>query len=506
MNSSQAPHARTVRRENAAVIGSGFGGLAAAIRLQARGHQTTLFERCQQAGGRAGVIRDQGFTFDTGPTVITAPFMIDDLYTCAGEQRPESLRIVPVDPFYRVHLHDGSVFNYRGDEASLLAEIEKFSPADVEGYKRMHPRMEEFCQRAFVELGTYPFTRATDMLRVAPELAMLRADRSVASFVGSYIRDPRLRRVFTFNSLLIGGHPFRVSSIYAMIHALERRWGMHYVMGGTNELVRHLVDLFVRLGGTLRLGCGVKKIIAPNRAVRGLDLEDGSHWEGSLVVSNADTANTYRLLMADAPRRVWTDRRLERMAYTPGLFLICFGTDRKYPELAHHTILLAERYRELLDDIFDRGVLPDPLSLYLHAPSRNDPSLAPEGGEAFYVLAPVPNLSRGLVDWDSCKERLADSVLAQLEGVAPGLRSHIVNRHIWTPLEYERVLGSYHGSGFQFEPTLLQSAWFRPHNISEEAEGLYLVGAGTHPGAGVPGVLCSAELLEKVLAQRDRTS
>jgi len=498
MKSSSTPH-----RPDAAVIGAGLGGLAAAIRLQARGHATTLFERCPAPGGRAGVIRQDGFTFDTGPTVITAPFMIDDLFACAGETRPANLQIVPVDPFYRVHLHDGSIFNYRGEEEALLTEIAKFCPGDVDGYKRMHPKMELFCQRAFVELGTQPFTRIGDMLRVAPELAMLRADRSVASFVASHIRDPRLRRVFTFNSLLIGGHPFRVSAIYAMIHALERRWGMHYVMGGTGELVRHLAELFVRIGGTMRLGCGARRIHAPDRRVRGLDLDDGSRWEGGLVVSNADTANTYRLLMADAPRRVWTDRRLARMRYTPGLFLVCFGTDHPYPDLAHHTILLAERYRELLDDIFDRGALPDPLSLYLHAPSRSDPSLAPPGGEAFYVLAPVPNLAVGQVDWAACKERLADAVLAQLESICPGLRDHVVTRAIWTPLEYERVLGSYHGSGFQFEPTLTQSAWFRPHNVSEEAEGLYLVGAGTHPGAGVPGVFCSAQLVERVLSEAD---
>ncbi len=485
-------------RPAAAVIGAGFGGLAAAIRLQARGYATTLFERLPEPGGRAGVLRDRGYTFDTGPTVITAPFLIDELFALHGESRPASLRIVPVDPFYRVLLPDGSTFNYHGGQERLEAEIARFNPRDVPGYRRLLRLTERFCDRAFVDLADKPFTTLGDMLRVAPELAWLRADRSAFRLVARHIRDPRLRRVFSFNSLLIGGHPFRISAIYSMIHALERRWGMHYVMGGTTELVAALAALFSRMGGALRLNEGVRRIATDGRAVTGLDLENGGHWQGRVVVSNADTARTCTRLLAGAPRLAWPDDRILAMRQSMSLFLVYFGASRQWPGIAHHTIILCNRYRELLNDIFDRKLLPRDLSLYLHAPSVTDPAVAPPGHSAFYVLAPVPN-NASEINWTAEKDRYAEAVLDALDPVLPGLRAHLTVRHIATPDDFEHRLDSHLGNGFQFEPTLLQSAWFRPQNQFPDFDGLYLVGAGPQPRARVPRVHCSAKVLDRVV-------
>lgn len=482
----------------AVVIGSGFGGLAAAIRLRARGYETTVLEMRDKPGGRAYVFEDRGFIYDAGPTIITAPFLIDELFALAGWRTEDYVPIVPVTPYYRIVFHDGRVFDYTGNEAEIIEQIRRFNPDDVPGYLEFVGKSRAIFERAFIDLADKPFSSFADMVRVAPDLVKLRSHESVYRLVSRYIKDPTLRVVFSFHPLLVGGNPFQSSSIYAMIHYLERKWGVHFAMGGTGALVQGLVRLFTEMGGTLRLNARVEELLIENGTARGVRLTSGEELPADIVVSNADVSNFYKKAVPTTARRKWTDARLDRMRYSMGLFLIYFGTDRTYPELAHHTIVLTERYRELLEDIFQKKILADDFSLYLHAPTRTDPSLAPPGCECFYVLSPVPHLG-GKIDWENVKERYADAILTSLEKLCPDLRKHIVSKLIWTPLDMEQQLDAHLGSAFQFEPVLTQSAWFRPHNVSEDVKNFYLVGAGTHPGAGLPGVLSSAKLLERVL-------
>ncbi len=482
----------------AVVIGSGLGGIAAAIRLQARGYQVTLLEARDKPGGRAYVYEQDGFIFDAGPTIITAPFLIDELFELGGKKTEDYVRIVPCDPFYRIVFHDGTSFDYTGDENRMIQQILKFSTKDVEGYKKFVTKTEAIFKRAFLDLADKPFTSLTDMLAVAPDLARLKSHESVYKMVSDYISDEKLRIVFSFHPLLVGGNPFASSSIYAMIHYLERQWGVHFAMGGTGALVRGLIRLFLEMGGRLELNSRVNKILVTDRKAYGVIDERGREFRADVIVSNADVANTYRKLITPAARRKWTDKRLAAMRYSMSLFLIYFGTDRTYPELAHHTIVLGPRYKGLLDDIFTTKKLADDFSLYLHAPTRTDPKLAPRGCECFYVLSPVPHLG-GKIDWESEKERYADAILASLETLCPNLRKHLVVKKIFTPVDFEKHLDAYLGSAFQFEPILTQSAWFRPHNVSEDVKNLYFVGAGTHPGAGIPGVLSSAKVLDRVI-------
>jgi phytoene desaturase len=480
------------------VIGSGFGGIAAAIRLQVRGYDTTILEMRDQPGGRAYVYRHAGFIYDGGPTIITAPFLIDELFALAGKKTEDYVQIVPVTPFYRIVFHDGRHFDYTGNEAEIVEEIRRFNPDDVAGYLEFAAKSHAIFDRAFTDLADRPFSSFNDMLRVAPDLMRLRSDQSVYALVAKHVKDPYLRQVFSFHPLLVGGNPFQSSSIYAMIHFLERNWGVHFAMGGTGALVDGLLRLFTELGGKLRLQSRVEELQVKDGAATGVRLASGEELPAALVVSNADVANFYKKAVPVAARKKWTDKRLDGMRYSMGLFLIYFGTRRTYPNLAHHTIVLTERYKELLQDIFKNKILASDFSLYLHAPTRTDPSLAPPGCECFYVLSPVPNMA-GDIDWDAVKERYADAILESLETLCPDLRHNIISQMIFTPLDFATELDAHLGSAFQFEPILTQSAWFRPHNVSEDVKNFYLVGAGTHPGAGLPGVISSAKLLERVL-------
>ncbi len=493
----------TDARPHAIVIGSGFGGLAAAVRLGARGYRVTVLEKLEQAGGRACVHRQDGFTFDAGPTVITAPFLFEELWALCGKRLADDVDLRPVAPFYRIRFDDGECFDYSGDAAAMRAEVARLAPAEVAGYERFLAASEAIYKVGFEQLGDKSFASWTDMARVLPELLKLEGYRTVYSLACRHVADPRLRVVLTFQSLLVGGNPFATTSVYCLIAFLERRWGVHFPMGGTGKLVSGLVDLIEGQGGAVRCGCGVARINVADGAAIGVRLEDGSDLPADVVVSNADSAWTYKHLVAPEHRHRWTDRRIERARYSMSLFVWYFGTRRRYPEVAHHTIALGPRYRELLTDIFDRKLLAEDFSLYLHRPTATDPSLAPPGCDAFYVLSPVPHLQSG-VDWRAQAEPYRQAIEARLSAtLLPGLADEIVTSRLLTPQDFQDRLSSFRGAAFSLEPVLTQSAWFRPHNRSEELARLYLVGAGTHPGAGLPGVLSSARVLDSVVPHGD---
>lgn len=489
------------------VIGSGFGGLAAAVRLAARGHDVTILEQRDQPGGRGYVYRQDGFTFDGGPTVITAPWMINELFELAGQNPREHITMVPVDPFYRIFFDDMQYFDYAGSSEGMEAEIRRLTGSDdqIAGYRQFVAMSEKIFDKGFTELADVPFLRVTDMLKVAPALVRLQSYRTVYSLVSTYVTDERLREVLTFHPLLVGGNPFQTTSIYTLIHFLERNWGVWFAMGGTGAIIDALVQLFKDLGGKIRYNVRVGQITTTGRRATGVILDDGTEIPAEIVVSNGDVASTYQHLLPAVHRRKYTDRKLARMKYSMSLVVIYFGTDRQYrgtdgPELKHHDIILGPRYRGLLDDIFNKKHLADDFSLYLHMPTLTDPSLAPEGCDAFYVLAPVPHLG-GATDWAQAATPYRDKIIGFLEDrYLPNLSRHIVSEHMIDPRHFESTLGSYLGSAFSVEPVLTQSAWFRPHNVSEEIDNLYFVGAGTHPGAGLPGVLSSARIADDLIS------
>ena len=483
----------------AIVIGSGFGGLAAAIRLRMMGYHVTVLEALDQPGGRARVFKRDGFTFDAGPTVITAPYLIEELFELAGRKLSDYVKLVPVDPFYRVLFDDGSRFDYVGDEERLLANIAAINPRDVDGYRRLAAHAERIFDVGYMQLADRPFDRMSDMLRVLPAMMRLESYRTVYGLVSRYIEDERLRRAFTFEPLLVGGNPFTTTSIYLLIHWLERKWGVHFAMGGTTSIVAALVQLLHELDVDVRLDTPVAEIEVVNGRAVGVRTKNGERITCDIVVSNADPTQTYSHLVASRHLRKNNPRATRRVSQSMSLFVAYFGTRRTYPELAHHTILLGNRYRGLLDDIFKRKVLAPDFSLYLHAPTRTDPSLAPEGHESFYVLSPVPN-NRSGVNWKHEAAPYFERIVEELESrILPRLSANLVSTSFLTPHDFEHTLRSADGAAFGPEPILRQSAWFRYHNRCPDVNGLYFVGAGTHPGGGVPGVLSSAKVLERIV-------
>lgn len=488
-----------LKAPHAVVIGSGFGGLAAAIRLGARGYRVTVVDRLDKPGGRAYVHRLNGHVFDAGPTVVTAPFLFEELWTLCGKRMEDDIDLRPVTPFYRIRFDDGQTFDYTGDAAAMRSEVSRLAPGDVEGYERFLTMSEEIFKVGFEQLAHVPFSRWTDMARILPDMVKLQSYRTVYGLVSKYVKDERLRQVLSFHPLLVGGNPFSTTSIYTLIAFLERRWGVHFPIGGTGALVNGLVGLIEGQGGSVRLSTEVKQILVENGRACGVLLGGGERLEADVVVSNADSAWTYRYLVPSEARHRWTDRKIERAHYSMGLFVWYFGTKVQYPDVAHHTILLGPRYKGLLEDIFVRHVLADDFSLYLHRPTATDPALAPPGRDSFYVLSPVPNLNSG-TDWRTEVERYRKSVERYLErSVLPGLSGNITESMTMDPQDFQDRLLSFRGAAFGIEPVLTQSAFFRPHNESEDIERLYLVGAGTHPGAGLPGVLSSARVLDRVV-------
>ena len=481
------------------VIGAGFGGLAAAIRLQAGGHQVVIAEKRDQPGGRAGVFRQDGFVFDAGPTIITAPQLIEELFTLAGRRMADYVRLVPVNPFYRVRFHDGTWIDWSSSESERESAIAALSPDDVTGYRHFADHARRVFEQAF-PLIDQSFDDLSAMVKATPALLRARAWKSVAAMVDANVSDPRIRQLLSFHPLLIGGNPYDSPAIYALIHELEKRWGVWFAIGGTNAVIAALVRLFEELGGVLRLNAEVRSIDVRNSGrAESAALSNGERLFCDAIVCNGDVVRCYRDLLPRAARSVNSDRRLERYRQSMSLFVLYFGTNRRYDDVAHHEILLGPRYRELLEDVFDRKVLADDFSLYLHRPTATDPSLAPVGCDAWYVLSPVPNLASG-TDWGIVGDAYRDRLVRHLEErVLPGLSKHIVTERRIDPRYFSEELNSHLGSAFSVQPLLRQSAWFRPHCRSEDVPNLYFVGAGTHPGAGIPGVLSSAKIVGDLL-------
>lgn len=478
----------------AAVVGSGFGGLAVAIRLQAAGLKTVVFEKRDLPGGLAYVYRDHGFTFDAGPTVITAPDCLRELFHLSGKSMDDYVELLPVNPFYRLFWDDGYQFDYSNDLAAVEKQIAEKEPKDIEGYRRFLAYSEEVFTHGYEKLAHHPFLNWWSMASVVPQLVRLKAYRSVYGVVSKYIRDPHLRQLFSFHSLLVGGNPFTTTSIYTLIHCLERKWGVYFPKGGTGALVQALVKLFGELGGEIRLNSEVAELITKRGQVTGVLTKNGEAHSFDLVVSNADIVHTYESLLKKEPRLEADRKRLKRMSYSMSLFLIYLGTRERYPNLLHHNVIFGPRYRELLQDIFRRGQLAEDFSLYLHAPTRSDPSLAPADCEALYVLSPVPHLGKLSINWDVEGPRYADRILNYLErSYLPGIKDALLVTRIFTPKDFQVEFNTHLGSAFSLEPKLMQSAYFRVQNRDRRIRGLYFVGAGTHPGAGIPGVVNSAK-------------
>jgi phytoene desaturase len=482
------------------VIGSGFGGLSAAIRLRHQGHDVTIVDKLDKPGGRAYVFEQDGFKFDAGPTIITAPWLIHDLFEMCGKVTDDYVKIVPVTPFYNIRFEDGSVFRYTGDRSQVLDEVRRFNPADVDGYERFYRDSEDIFQTGF-GLIDKPFHQVGSMLKVLPELVRLRSDKSVAKFVSEYVQDERLRQVFSFHPLLVGGNPFQTTSIYTLIHRLEQRWGVWFAMGGTGALVKGLTKLFTDIGGTLRLSSEVQTLVMDpaTRKATGVQLASGEVIHADAVVCNGDVAQSYVSLVPKAYRRKWTDAKVAKQRYSMSLFVMYFGTNKQYTDIAHHEILMGPRYKGLLDDIFENKTLSDDFSLYLHRPTATDPSLAPPGHDCWYVLSPVPHLG-GDTDWAAKQKPYRDAIVQYLEQrYMPGLSQHIVTERVVDPRYFRDTLNSFLGSAFSVEPRLSQSAWMRPHNRSEDVPNLFFCGAGTHPGAGLPGVISSGKIVADLI-------
>jgi phytoene desaturase len=477
----------------AAVIGAGFGGLALAIRLQSAGIATTLVEGRDKPGGRAYCWEKEGHVFDAGPTVITDPDCLRELWALTGAELAADVELVPVSPFYRLSWPDGTRFDYGNDDAELERQIAALEPADVAGYRRFLDYSAGVFHEGYEKLGAVPFLDFKAMIRAAPQLARYQAWRSVWSIVSGFVRNDKLRQALSFHTLLVGGNPMATSSIYALIHKLERDGGVWFAKGGTHALVRGLVRHFERIGGTMRTGDPVAAI--ESDGVRATALRTRSGWREPFdaIASNADIVHSYELIEGHG-RGPAAAARLRRKRFSPSLFVVHFGVEGEYPDIAHHNILFGPRYRELLGDIYDEGRLADDPSLYVHHPTATDPTMAPKGHSTFYALAPVPHLGKLPIDWDAAAPAYADRILEIVEQrLLPGLRDRVRVRFHYTPQDFVRDLGAHLGSAFSLEPLLTQSAWFRTHNRDDRIPNLYFVGAGTHPGAGIPGVVGSAK-------------
>lgn len=494
---------KTRAGNRAIVIGAGLGGLAAAMRLGAKGYTVTVIDKLDVPGGRGSAIWQDGHRFDLGPTIVTVPQLYRELWAACGRRFEDDVDLRSLDPFYEIRWPDGTKFVAQHDTKAMREEVAKIEPRDVAGFDAFLRDSAKRYWFGFEDLGRRSMHQLWELVKVLPTFGMLRADRSVYAHAARRFRNDKLRMAFSFHPLFIGGDPTHVTSMYILVSYLEKEFGVHYAMGGLAGMARKMADVIEDQGGTLLMDTQVDEIVVDNGRVRGVRLESGLELGADVVVSNADAGHTYDRLMRKVPKNRWTPAKLKRTRYSMSLFVWYFGTKGtrgQWGDVGHHTILNGPRYTGLLKDIFIKGKLADDMSLYVHRPSVTDPSVAPEGDDTFYVLSPVPHLGHVGVDWATEAEVYKAKVLAVLEDqLLPGLGSKISTEQVFTPETFRDRYLSPHGAGFSIEPRILQSAWFRPHNVSEEAEGLYLVGAGTHPGAGVPGVISTAEVLAQLV-------
>lgn len=481
------------------VIGGGLGGMAAALRARAKGYEVDLYCQCPMLGGRAQVYRKDGYTFDAGPTVITAPFLLEELFQLFDKQLKDYATLVPVEPWYRFLYPDGMIFNYGGSLDELLDEIGRISPDDKDNYLELLAHSKAIYEIGFEQLAAQPFHQFTQMAKLIPSLVRLKSYKSVWQWVSHFIKHPALRQAFSIQPLLVGGNPLETTSIYSLIHYLERKWGVHYVMGGTGQLIEALATLMKEVGINIHLNCSVEHIEIVDKKVKSIVLHTGEPVACDVVISNADPLYLYRYMIAPQHQPLLSKCKTALSKPSMGLFVWYFGTKKQYTEVPHHTILMGDDYQRLLTDIFNKKVLSNDMAIYLHRPTATDPSMAPKGHDTFYCLCPVPNLSSD-IDWQKQSGSFIKRMITKLEQTClPGLSEALTVSIIKTPMDFKTDYNAFQGSGFSVAPLFYQSAWFRHHNQAEGIKGLYLVGAGTHPGAGIPGVLSSAKLLEKLL-------
>ena len=483
----------------ALVIGSGLGGLAAAVRMCSKGWRVQVLEKLNEPGGRARVHHIEGYTFDAGPTIVTVPFLLEELWSLAGRKLADDVELRLLDPFYRIRFADGDHFDYSGDPKRMRDEVLRIDPTAGPGYAAFMAEADLCYELGFEALGAKSFDSMDGLFKAVPYMVRMKGWRSLHAMVAKHLKHPKLRQAMSLQSLLIGGNPFSVTCVFSLINSLERRFGVHWAMGGTSALVNGLVDLIEDMGGSLRMGAEVRRIEVNDGRTSGVTLSTGEKISADIVVCNADTAWTYKNLIDPQHRKVWTNAKVEKGKYSMSLFVWYFGTNKRFDDVPHHMMLLGPRYEALLKDIFKNHHLADDFSLYLHRPTATDSSMAPDGCDTFYVLSPVPNLQSG-TDWATHAEPYRSAIAKALEEtVLPNLREHLTVSFMTTPQDFQDNLLSYKGAAFGLEPLLLQSAWFRPHNLSEDVKNLFMVGASTHPGAGIPGVLMSAKALETVL-------
>jgi phytoene desaturase len=481
------------------IIGSGFGGIAAALRLKAKNHNVTLIEKHPDLGGRARVFKRNGFTFDGGPTVITAPYLIEELFSLFNKKPEDYIELTPLKTWYRFIFEDGKKFDYSGDEDQMKMQIKEINEEDVKGYEKLVKFTKKIFDKGFTELADVPFDKPLVMMKQLPALLKLKSYKSVYSLVSSYIKNEKVRRMLSMHPLLVGGNPFTTTSIYGLILYLEKKWGIHYSMGGTGNIIKGLEKLMNEEGIELIKGHEVISIISSNNKISGVKLDNQKEINANNVICNADPPAVYEKLLTKKKFNTLFQWKQKRMEYSMGLFVYYFGTKKTYDDVEHHTIKFGDKYKEHLDDIFNKKKLNNDISYYLHRPSATDKSMAPKDHDCFYVLVPVPN-NQSKIDWTVEGEKMKDLIIDKMEkALLPNLRENIVEDFYLTPDYFENELNTKYGSGFSIQPKFTQSAYFRFHNKSEICEGLYFVGAGTHPGAGVPGVLSSAKVLDKII-------